>query len=51
MHKAGPREVLDVIREKEMRIKSNTKIASRDIGSESRREEVADRCNEVSGDA
>ena len=35
MHEAGAREVGDVVEEKEMRIKSNTRIAHRGIRGES----------------
>jgi len=36
VHRAGMREVGDVVREREIRIKSNTKIVNRDIGGKSR---------------
>jgi len=36
VHKAGVREVGYVVREREMRMKSNTKIVNRGIGAESR---------------
>ena len=37
VHEAGAREVGDVIREGEMCIKSNTKIADRGVGGEGKR--------------
>ena len=48
--KAGARQVGDMVREREMRIKSNTKISKRGIRDESRgEEELLDRCVERSG--
>ena len=35
MHRAVTREVVDMVSERKMGIKSNTKIAKRDIGGES----------------
>jgi len=41
VHKAGAREVGDVVREKETRIKSNVKVANRGIRHKSRGRRVS----------
>ena len=44
MHEAGAGEVRDVVGEREMRIKSNTKIADRASEEKVVEEELLDRC-------
>src|SRR6218665_3045819 len=47
--KRGAREVIGVVTAREMRIKSNSKIANRGVRYESKGEGLVERCTEVSG--